>query len=116
MGGWNSWTRHGNGRGMGGWNSWTRHGNEGKRGMGGWNSWTRHGNVRGKGGWNSWTRTKDHGGWSTESREPGGNWGNKHYDPCNGVSCTGHKGSKEEKGGKPKWDPKRNRPWEQRSH
>merc|ERR1719412_1716029 len=123
MGGWNSWTGHGNGRGMGGWNSWTQHGNGGKRGMGGWNSWTRHGNGRGKGGWNSWTRTKDHGGWSNESREPGGSWGNKHQDPCDGVLCTGIKGKV--KGGEPKWEPttttttttkRPNRPWERRNH
>ena len=72
------------------------------------------GGKSGMGGWNSWTTTKDHGGWSTESREPGGSWGNKHQDPCSGVSCTGIHGKV--KGGKQKWEPNSNRPWERRNH
>merc|ERR1719309_1663072 len=108
MGGWNSWTRHGNGGGMGGWNSWTRHGNGG--GMGGWNSGPRHGNGGGMGGWNSWTRKPGPGSWSRESSESkgSGSWSAEHLDPCYGVSCTGHTGTNKGKGRKPMWDRKHN--------
>merc|ERR1719187_365894 len=54
----------------------------------------------------------DHGSWSWESKEKS----DEDQDPCFGVSCTGHTGTSKDKGGKPKWDRKRNGPWEQRSH